>query len=39
MNDADDEDENNLYKVPLYDLMWKDRTVGSIVQLYGLQPA
>ena len=37
--DADDEEENQLYKVPLYDLNWKDRTVGSIVQQYGLQLA
>ena len=39
MHDADDEEEMGLYKVPVYDLQWKDMTVGSIVQQYGLQPA
>ena len=39
MHDADDEEEMELYKVPVYDLQWRDRTVGSIVQQYGLQLA
>ena len=34
--DVDDVKESALYKVPLYDLAWKDRTIGSIVQQYGL---
>ena len=38
-NDADDEEEAELYKVPIYDLNWKDRTVGSMVQQFGLQLA
>ena len=39
LNDADDEEERELYKVFLYDLNWKDRTMGSIVQQFGLQLA
>ena len=37
--DFDDVEEAELYHVPLYDLTWKDRTIGSIVQQYGLQLA
>ena len=39
LTDVDDVEESSVYKVPLYDLAWKDRTMGSIVQQYGLQLA
>ena len=29
--DVDNVEESALYKVPLYNLAWKDRTIGSIV--------
>ena len=36
---VDDVEEKAIYKAPLYDLVWKDSTIGSIVQQYGLQLA
>ena len=39
MNDLEDEEEADIYKVPVYDINWKDRTLGSMVQQFGLQLA
>jgi len=32
----EDEEEADINKVPFYDINWKDRTLGSMVQQFGL---